>query len=344
MSTDLTAPKKPQLYDILTSKATAEKLRAQMATNVSPDRLARVAWGAIQKTPKLLNATVESVMFCLAECARLGLEPSLGRVYFLPFDNNKKGVTECQIIIGYQGFLDLARRSGIVSSINARCVYENEKFEYKVTIDAPVLDHEPSKTGDKGPLLGAYCIARFKDGGSHVEYMTKSEIEAIRKRSKASNNGPWVTDYDAMALKTVVRRAAKFWPLTTAAPELGDAIQLSDDTEFLDVEYAESPKQSATEKLAAELKAKEAKQQTVDREQMADSGQQTVIDVEFEEPPVMDVNHWIERIEKAKSELDLDILQKQYMPFIESGELNAEAEGRLKSARVERRKQLKNGG
>ena len=342
MSTELTAQKKPQLYDLLTSKATAEKLRAQMATNVSPDRLARVAWGAIQKTPKLLSATAESVMFCLAECARLGLEPSLGRVYFLPFDNNKKGVTECQIIIGYQGFLDLARRSGIVSSINARCVYENEKFEYKVTIDAPVLDHEPSKTGDKGPLLGAYCIARFKDGGSHVEYMTKSEIDAIRKRSKASNNGPWVTDYDAMALKTVVRRAAKFWPLTTAAPELGDAIQLSDDTEYLDVEFEpEPPKQSATEKLAAELKAKEqaaAKPAT----NPGNGGQQT-IDAEFDIPEVT-ADYWLRLIAEATSEEEMDHIQKCYMPFIESGELDAEAEAMLKSARVERRKQLKNGG
>ncbi|MCL2306286.1 MAG: recombinase RecT, partial [Planctomycetaceae bacterium] len=271
MSTDLTTPKKaaPSLYDIITSKSTADKLRAQMATHVSPERLARVAWGAIMKTPKLLNATQESVLFCVAECARLGLEPSLGRVYFLPFDNNKKGVTECQIIIGYQGFLDLARRSGIVSSINARCVYENERFEYRVTIESPVLVHEPCLTGDKGTLLGAYCIARFKDGGSHVEYMTKSEIDAIRKRSKAANSGPWVTDYDAMALKTVVRRAAKFWPLTTASPELADAIQLSDDNEFIDVDFEpEKPKGTATERLSAALKEEE--------ERSADGGVQAV--------------------------------------------------------------------
>ncbi len=275
MSTDLTTPKKaaPSLYDIITSKSTADKLRAQMATHVSPERLARVAWGAIMKTPKLLNATQESVLFCVAECARLGLEPSLGRVYFLPFDNNKKGVTECQIIIGYQGFLDLARRSGIVSSINARCVYENERFEYRVTIESPVLVHEPCLTGDKGTLLGAYCIARFKDGGSHVEYMTKSEIDAIRKRSKAANSGPWVTDYDAMALKTVVRRAAKFWPLTTASPELADAIQLSDDNEFIDVDFEpEKPKGTATERLSAALKEEE--------ERSADGGVQAVADFE----------------------------------------------------------------
>ena len=232
---------KNTLYDVITSPGTVGKLRAQMATHVSPERLTRVVWGALMKTPKLMQATQESILFCLAECARLGLEPSLGRVYFIPFDNRKKGVTECQMIIGYQGLLDLARRSGVVQSINARCVYANEKFEYKITVESPVLVHEPCLSGDKGLLVGAYCIARFKDGGSHVEYMTKVEIDAIRKRSKAkSEDTPWFTDYDAMALKTVVRRAAKFWPLTTASPELADAIQMNDENEFVNIPFEES--------------------------------------------------------------------------------------------------------
>ena len=259
MSTELaTAPKKGNtLYDVITSQATANKLRAQMATHVSPERLARVAWGALMKTPKLMTATQESIMFCIAECARIGLEPSLGRVYLIPFENKKKGVVECQIMIGYQGFLDLARRSGIVSSINARCVYSNERFEYKITVEQPILVHEPCLGGEKGELRGAYCIARFKDGGSHVEYMTKAEIDTIRNRSNAvkaakryGNETPWDTDYDAMALKTVVRRAAKFWPLTTASPELADAIQMSDDNDYIDADF-EIPKQSGTERLKA---------------------------------------------------------------------------------------------
>ena len=254
-----------------------------MAMHVSPERLARVAWGALIKTPKLLKATQDSILFCIAECARLGLEPSLGRVYFIPFDNSKKNATECQMIIGYQGLLDLARRSGIVKSINARCVYESEKFEYKITIEAPILLHEPCLSGEKGALVGAYCIARFKDGGSHVEYMTRSEIDAIRGRSiayKAYKAGKtrdciWATDYDAMALKTVVRRAAKFWPLTTASPELADAIQMNDDTEHIDADYEVSGKSTAASKLDEALgldKPKESEVFDVEPEKEDDPG------------------------------------------------------------------------
>jgi recombination protein RecT len=50
--------------------------------------------------------------------------------------------------------------------------------------------------------------------------MTQREIQDVRSRSKAAQNGPWVTDFGEMARKTVVRRAAKYWPLS---PELADA-------------------------------------------------------------------------------------------------------------------------
>ena len=51
--------------------------------------------------------------------------------------------------------------------------------------------------------------------------MTKADVDAIRKRSKASGSGPWVTDYSEMGKKTVLRRMSKRWPL---APELAGAI------------------------------------------------------------------------------------------------------------------------
>ena len=36
--------------------------------------------------------------------------------------------------------------------------------------------------------------------------LTYAEIEAIRGRSRAGKNGPWVTDWNAMAKKTVVKQ------------------------------------------------------------------------------------------------------------------------------------------
>src|SRR5690606_40277422 len=45
-------------------------------------------------------------------------------------------------------------------------------------------------------------------------WMSREDIDKIRQRSKAANSGPWATDYDAMARKTVVRQAARWMPLS----------------------------------------------------------------------------------------------------------------------------------
>lgn len=73
---------------------------------------------------------------------------------------------------------------------------------------------------------------------------SKADIDARRARSKASNSGPWQTDYDAMARKTVVRMLAPFLPLSV---EMAAAVDSDDRTirwdistdDFIDVDSDE---------------------------------------------------------------------------------------------------------
>lgn len=349
MSTALTKSEN-SLYKMITSPETANKLKMQMASHVTPERLTRVAWGAMMKTPKLMQATPESVMYCIAECARIGLEPALGRVYFIPFDNTDKKTgakkTECQFIIGYQGLMDLARRSGIVSSINARCVYENEKFTYFISVEAPEMRHEPMLVGEKGKLLGAYCIARFKDGGSHVEWMTKGEIDKIRERSKAKNSGPWVSDYDAMALKTVIRRAAKFWPLTTASPEFADALTASDE-EILDVEFEEQPEKPSTnrESVKSAIKKTTAKKEPEPEVYVPDEEEDAHEEPEAQSHPddsqVDFYKVFLKKIETASSNIALKEIEKGIEVHSQTGELLGDEVSLLIEKITDRREALK---
>jgi recombination protein RecT len=132
----------------------------------------------------------------------------LGHGYILPY---KKTAV---FIPGYKGLLDLARRSGEISWVQAHVVYENDEFHYTYGAD-PTITHVPAriKGEEPGPMTAAYGIAKFKSGEVQFEVMHKDEIEAIRKRSRAANDGPWVTDYDEMARKTVIRRLCKFLPM-----------------------------------------------------------------------------------------------------------------------------------
>ena len=82
------------------------------------------------------------------------------------------------------------------------------------------VEHTPDK------LTDVYMTAHLKDGGFVFETMTKREIDSVRDRSKAKSYGPWVTDYEAMALKTVIRRSFRYLPVSTQAKEAA----VSDET------------------------------------------------------------------------------------------------------------------
>jgi recombination protein RecT len=194
-----------------------EKMKPQiqlaLPRHVSPDRMLRIVLTTVQRTPKLLDCTRESLLGCIVQCAQLGLEPDglLGHAYLIPFFNSKQSRMECQLIVGYKGLLKLARQSGEIASIAARVVHEKDLFEFEYGLQEK-LRHIPSMDEDPGPLLYAYAIFRLKDGAVHFDVMSYREIEAIRKRSKSGTSGPWTTDFEEMAKKTVLRRASKMSP------------------------------------------------------------------------------------------------------------------------------------
>lgn len=211
---------------------------AEVATkHLTPERLTKVALLAASRNPQLYDCTPPSLLSCLMTAASLGLDPSggsLGEAYLIPFRNNKAGVTECQIIVGYRGLIALARRSGEIQSIEARVVYEDDSFELEYGL-TPRLRHVPKFDGDKSDekIRYVYAIARLKDSDEpQVEVMTREQVEAIRGRSRAGRSGPWVTDYAEMSRKTVVRRLVKYLPLSAESVQ---AIETVDRAEFGDV-------------------------------------------------------------------------------------------------------------
>lgn len=207
------------------------QLQKAIPKHLTVDRLLKVAVSSITKTPQLLQCTQLSLVQSVMMLGELGLEAggALGLGYLVPFLDKKTNRLICTPIIGYRGFIDLARRSGTLSQIEARCVRERDKLDMCFGL-TPRFEHTPSQEEDPGETKLVYCIARFKDGGVHVEVMSCGEVEGIRKRSKAATSGPWVSDWDEMAKKTVMRRAAKWLPLS---PEMARALEI-DDEQFVD--------------------------------------------------------------------------------------------------------------
>lgn len=186
--------------------------------HLTPERLLRIATTSIRTNPKLKVCTPESLLGAVMQCAQLGLEPSiLGHAYLIPYRNKNKEsgqfVDECQFQIGYKGLIELARRTGQISSIMAQAVYEKDEFEYEYGINEK-LKHVPAD-GDRGPVVRYYAYAKFKDGGYSFLVMSRSDIAAHRdKFSKSKASGPWVDHFDEMAKKTVLKALMKYMPIS----------------------------------------------------------------------------------------------------------------------------------
>lgn len=244
--------------DYLQTQAFAQQLQMALPKFFDTDRFVRSAISEFRLNPALRECSVPSVLGFYMQAAMCGLEPSsvLGQCYPVPFNNKKTGMKECQFVIGYRGMAAIARRSGDVNSIDAHIVHEKDEFELTYGLEQNIV-HKPFIDGDPGPMRGAYCVVRFRDGSSQFRFMPKSEIDAHRARSKASSYGPWVTDYEAMALKTVFRTIFKWLPISiedmqhiamdgsSATYNAQKALTESNVEDFIDIEMV-----SADEDLA----------------------------------------------------------------------------------------------
>lgn len=181
--------------------------------HIKARRMMRMCMTVVQQDPKLLDCTKESLLGAIMTSAQLGLYPDvsvLGHAYFVPFAG------KVVFIAGYKGLIDLAARGGHVTSIQPYAVRDGDMFEFEYGLN-PTLRHKPSGEPIEGrELTHVYCIARIR-GEPIAQFivMTKEEVDNIRKRSPAKNKGPWVNDYEPMALKTVVRREVKYLPISS---------------------------------------------------------------------------------------------------------------------------------
>lgn len=207
---------------------------------LTADRLIRTALTAMARKPDLMQCTSHSLISCILTTAQLGLLPDdiLGECYLIPFNNNKKGVKECTLIVGYKGLCTLAFRSGQVKSISAIAVYSaglpgGDVFDYDMGLEEKLI-HKPSGLSDQTLITHFYAIVRFINGGHVFMVMTRAQVEAVRDQSKnymfAKNKADtvWGKNFLEMGCKTVVRRVMKYVPLS---PEVARAIGLDEAAE-----------------------------------------------------------------------------------------------------------------
>lgn len=181
---------------------------------------------------KLLQCAPNALMAEALKAAslHLPLNKQLGQCYILPFKNH--GVMTPTLVVGTKGYLQLAMRTGKYETINSDVVYEGELKGYdKVTGN---LDLSGVRTSNVP--VGYFAYMKMKNGFSKLLYMSLDEVCLYAKQysptvkfsekatpatlkelalkqaaSGVSDGVGWYSNFESMALKTVLRRLLSKW-------------------------------------------------------------------------------------------------------------------------------------
>lgn len=216
-------------------------IAAVLPKHLTPERMATIAYTAMQRNPRLLECTKESLIGSIMTAAMLGLEPSgpLGHGALIPYKNH--GTYECQFQPMYQGLLELARRSGFILSVQLREVRKGDRFSFRFGL-RPDLEHIPLEgegaDDPKREVTHVYCVIDLIGGGQQWDVISWDEGIAHGARFSPSwddrlNGGKggfrldsvWADDPLAMIRKTILKKVLKLCP---KSPEMAAAL-LGDD-------------------------------------------------------------------------------------------------------------------
>lgn len=173
-----------------------------------PAGVEHAAWAAAVITEaNRCDATPASIATCTYNLAFLGLFPgaALGHAYLVPFKN------QATLVVGYKGFTHLAYGTGFLRDVHYDVVCNGEEFKYWKDETGPRLLHTPDidRVPTRANIIGSYCLYHTRDGGHGMRLCNKADIAKSDK-----DRDVWRSNFEAMCLKTAVRRASKEWKLT----------------------------------------------------------------------------------------------------------------------------------
>lgn len=211
-------------------KRAKDRFQKVAASSVNYDKESIFAMQALMKTSFAMdtaNKNPQSVHLAMINVGSTGLtlNPANGYAYLVPRDG------AIMLDISYKGLIKIATDSGSIVWARADIVYQDDAFTYHGPAVIPEHIADPFKVA-RGEIVGAYCIAKTRDGDILTEVMPVAELKKIRSKSPAfvkKNSGPWAEWFEQMAKKAVIKRASKTWPYTD--DRLAQAIEVANDAE-----------------------------------------------------------------------------------------------------------------
>jgi recombination protein RecT len=321
-------------------------------------RLINVAMLYFMRDEKLQDATPASFIQCLFDSVSAGipLDGKLGHAVVFnckvkPAKGPEYWEKRVKFMPDFKGIVSVARRTSQIADAQSGLVYSNDHWKHGRVGPELLLEHTPAD-GDRGKLLGVYCILTFHDKPWSYEYMVDSEVQKVRASSKAKDDGPWVNWYEQMARKTVLKRALKTY---CDDPQLLAAMRADDDwhegIERREARVQRSsittlPAARQTAAIAGDVAAQQEHREQAQRQIGSDPGPSSdEPPADFETTPTdpkLDISN---QFEAATSKAAADGLKMLYVGAAYSPEIREHAEVcyELTMKRFEREKKVKPG-
>lgn len=210
------------VFDLIQSME--KEFKRALPDHVGVERFVRIAITVVRTNPKLMRCEGMSIVAALMQSAQLGLEPNtpLKEAHLIPYSNKRVidgkdvWIDEAQFQMGYRGIAKLVWQSGLISELDFDVICKNDTIIYEKGKDG-TFKHIPNLKEERGEAYAYYAYAVTKDGGFvctvmskvqiliHARKFTKSQAkDKVTKKYNGELYGPWLDDFDAMALKTVI--------------------------------------------------------------------------------------------------------------------------------------------
>ena len=202
----------------------ADKFTEALPRQMDVNKFISVAKLTLNKNPKLLQADKTSLMQTFMKAAQDGLYLDGREAAAVQYGN------QVNYLPMVEGVIKLMHNSGLIKTISAEVVYENDCFEYELGSN-PHVKHIPLLVGNKGNRICVYCYVQTANDGEYIEIMNMDDLDKCKQQAKgaSSPHSPWVKWFDQMAKKTVIHRIAKRLPKNDA---INSVVRIDEDTEF----------------------------------------------------------------------------------------------------------------
>ena len=196
----------------------ADKFKEALPKTMDEWKFISVAKLTLNKNPKLVQADRNSLMQTFMKAAQDGLYLDGREAAAVLYG------TQVNYLPMVEGVIKLMHNSGLIKTICAEVVYENDCFEYDLGSN-PHVKHIPLLVGDRGNRICVYCHVQTANDGDFVEILNMEEVEKCKQVAKTQ--AVWSKWYDQMAKKTAIHRIAKRLPKNDA---INSVVRIEEDS------------------------------------------------------------------------------------------------------------------